>query len=216
MSTPPEETPCLLYLITPPEIDLSTFPAQFEAALDAGEVGCSQLRLPEADDDTLCRAIEALMPIAHQREIAFLLEERADLAKKMGCDGVHVSSDDKGYKKARGVVGKDAIVGVSCYNSRHLAMVDAEAGADYISFGAFFPSPSKQTEHRAEIETLQWWASFMEVPCTAVGGVTPDNCGPLVEAGADFITVISAVWSHPDGPAAGVKAMNAAIESAGV
>ena len=208
-----EEGPgCLLYLITPPKIDLKTFPTQFEAALDAGEIGCVQLRLKDISEDEICRAAEALMPLTHAREVAFIMNDSPALAKKMGCDGVHVGRDDMGYKKARGIVGPDAIVGTTCHNSRHLAMVDAEAGADYVAFGAFFPTATKEAKHTAEIETLEWWATFMEVPCVAIGGITADNCGPLVEAGADFLAVVSAVWDHPDGPAAGVKAMNEAME----
>ncbi|MEQ9490734.1 MAG: thiamine phosphate synthase [Alphaproteobacteria bacterium] len=203
---------CLLYLLTPPKIDLATFPALFETALDAGEIGCVQLRLKDVSDDEIKRAVEALMPLAHARDLAFIMNDRPDLAKEMGCDGVHVGRDDMGYRKARAIVGPDATVGVTCHNSRHLAMTDAEAGADYVAFGAFFPTTSKDAQHVAEIETLEWWATFMNVPCVAIGGINADNCGPLVEAGADFLAVIAAVWNHPDGPAAGVKAMNKSME----
>lgn len=207
-----EESPgCLLYLITPPRIDLATFPALFEAALDAGEIGCVQLRLKDVSEDDICRAAEALMPLAHERDVAFIMNDSPALAKQMGCDGVHVGRDDMGYKKARGIVGPDAIVGTTCHNSRHLAMVDAEAGADYVAFGAFFPTDTKAVKYQAEIETIEWWATFMNVPCVAIGGITADNCAPLVQAGADFLAVVSAVWDHPQGPAAGVKAMNEAI-----
>lgn len=201
-----------LYLITPPHLsDVAAFSDDLAAALDGGDVACLQLRLKEADDDAVLRAIDALMPIAHERDVAFILNDRPDLAKKAGCDGVHVGRTDAAYDAARSLVGPDAIVGVTCHNSRHLAMVDAEAGADYVAFGAFFPTTSKQVENQADIETLTWWAQIMQVPCVAIGGITADNCAPLVEAGADFLAVIGAVWSHADGPAAGVKAMNDAI-----
>ena len=200
-----------LYLITPPSIDLAAFSDRLKSALDAGDVACLQLRLKEVDDDTIRRATEALMPLAIEREVAFILNDRADLAAEMGCDGVHVGREDGTYKEARALLGKDAIVGTTCHNSRHLAMVDAEAGADYVAFGAFFPTDTKDVTHTAEIETVDWWAQMMEVPCVAIGGITAENCAPLVQAGADFLAVIGAVWNHPDGPAAGVKAMNAAI-----
>lgn len=208
------EQRCRLYLLTPPAIELPVFAKLFEAALDAGDVGCVQLRLKDADDDAIRRAASALMPLAHAADIAFILNDRPDLAKEMGCDGVHVGREDTTYKEARRIVGPDRIVGVTCHNSRHLAMVDAEAGADYVAFGAFFPTGTKEPRATAEIETLAWWAEIMEVPCVAIGGITPENCAPLVRAGADFLAVVSAVWSHPEGPAAGVRTMNEAIAAA--
>lgn len=208
------EQRCRLYLLTPPAIELPAFTEAFRAALDAGDVGCVQLRLKDVDDDTIRRAVDALMPLAHATDIAFVLNDRPDLAKEMGCDGVHVGREDTTYAEARRIVGPDRTVGVTCHNSRHLAMVDAEAGADYVAFGAFFPTGTKEPKATAEIETLAWWAEMMEVPCVAIGGITAENCAPLVRAGADFLAVVSAVWSHPDGPAAGVRAMNEAIAAA--
>ncbi|WP_425405703.1 thiamine phosphate synthase [Hwanghaeella sp.] len=210
---------CRLYLITPPSFDLAAFSEQLAAALDAGDVACLQLRLKGTDeasvqDDEIRRAVQTLMPIAHQRDVAFILNDRPDLAAELGCDGVHVGREDGDYKSARAAVGPDAIVGTTCHNSRHLAMVDAEAGADYVAFGAFFPTGTKQVQHQAEIETLEIWSETMEVPCVAIGGITAENCAPLVRAGADFLAVVGAVWNHPDGSAAGVQAMNAAIEDA--
>ena len=202
---------CRLYLITPPGFDLAAFSDLLKAALDAGDVACLQLRLKEVEDDTIRRAVDSLMPIAVEREVAFILNDRADLAAELGCDGVHVGREDGTYKEARALMGKDAVVGTTCHNSRHLAMTDAEAGADYVAFGAFFPTDTKDVTHSAEIDTLEWWAQMMEVPCVAIGGITADNCAPLVQAGADFLAVIGAVWNHPDGPAAGVTAMNGAI-----
>lgn len=208
------EQRCRLYLLTPPAIELPAFTEAFRAALDAGDVRCVQLRLKDVDDDAIRRAVSALMPLAHAADIAFVLNDRPDLAKEMGCDGVHVGREDTTYAEARRIVGPDRIVGVTCHNSRHLAMVDAEAGADYVAFGAFFPTGTKEPKATAEIETLAWWAEMMEVPCVAIGGITAENCAPLVRAGADFLAVVSAVWSHPDGPAAGVRAMNEAIAAA--
>lgn len=205
---------CALYAITPPQLELSVFTPQLVAALDTEAVACLQLRLKEVDDDVIRRAVETLMPLAHEREVAFLLNDRPDLAAEMGCDGVHIGRDDGDYASARRVVGPDRIVGVTCHNSLHLAMSDAEAGADYVAFGAFFSTTSKQVHHQAELETLEAWAGAIEIPCVAIGGITAANCAPLVRAGADFLAVISAIWDAPGGPAAGVTAMTEAIANA--
>jgi len=201
MDTPP----CQLYLITPPGLDPASFADGLARALDAGPVSCVQLRLKQANDDTVRRAAEALAPIAQSRDVAFILNDRPDLAAETGCDGVHIGLEDAAYDHARRIVGTDAIVGVTCHASRHLAMVAAEQGADYVAFGAFFPTGTKDAKTRADVALIRWWAELMEVPCVAIGGITPDNCRPLVEAGADFLAVISAVWDDPDGPAAAVR-----------
>jgi thiamine-phosphate pyrophosphorylase len=207
-------TECRLYLVTPPRFDPAALRDPLAAALDAGDVACVQLRLKDADDDTVRRAIDVLRPVVQSRDVAFILNDRPDLAAATGCDGVHVGQDDMPYAQARKIVGRDAIVGVTCHDSRHLAMDAGEAGADYVAFGAFFPTGTKATEHRAEIDILQWWAEIFEVPCVAIGGITPANCGPLVAAGVDFLAVVSAVWDHPDGPAAAVRAFADAITAA--
>jgi len=174
--------------------------------LDAGDVGCVQLRLKEVDDDEVMRAVDALRPVAQEREIAFLLNDRPDLAKRSGCDGVHVGQQDTPYREARRIVGPDLIVGVTCHDSRHLAMEAGEAGADYVAFGAFFPTGTKDPKVvGAPVELLRWWADVMTVPCVAIGGITVDNCRPLVGAGADFLAVSAGVWRHPDGPEAAVR-----------
>jgi len=178
-------------------------------------VAALQLRLKDAPDDAIRRAAEALMPVAHAHDVAFIVNDRPDLAREIGADGVHIGQEDADYASARRLVGPDAIVGVTCHNSRHLAMEAAEHGADYVAFGAFFPTGSKEARTRAEVEILDWWSGLMEVPCVAIGGITAENCLPLVQAGANFLAVINAVWSHPHGAAAAVKAFNAAIASAG-
>ncbi|HTH96496.1 MAG TPA: thiamine phosphate synthase [Stellaceae bacterium] len=198
--------PCRLYLITPPRIDAAAFADTLAAALDAGDVACVQLRLKDVGDDEIARAADILRPVVQSRDVAFLMNDRPDLAAKLGCDGVHVGQDDMTYAEARKLVGTDAIVGVSCYDSRHLAIEAAEAGADYIAFGAFFPTTTKDAKSHAEPDLLEWWSTFMTVPCVGIGGITPENCRPLVEAGADFLAVVGAVWNHPQGPAAAVKA----------
>lgn len=203
-----------LYLVTPPSVDLARFPDLLAAALDAGDVAAVQLRLKEADDDTWRQAIGALRPVAQSREVAFLLNDRADLVRATGCDGAHVGQEDTSAREARALLGPDLMLGVTCHESRDLAMQAGEDGADYVAFGAFYPTGSKQVTHRADPDILRWWSDLMEVPCCAIGGITAANCAPLVRAGADFLAVIGAVWAHPEGPAAGVRALNAAIEAA--
>ncbi len=204
-----------LYLITPARLEPAAFADALAAALDAGDVACVQLRLKGADDDAMRRTADALRPVAQSRDVAFLMNDRPDLALATGCDGVHVGQEDASYAKARHILGLGRIVGVTCHASRHLAMAAAEAGADYVAFGAFFPSASKETTHHADLELLRWWSEIMTVPAVAIGGITPENCGPLVAAGADFLAVISAVWDHPQGPAAGIRDFARAIAAAG-
>jgi thiamine-phosphate pyrophosphorylase len=206
-----DENRCRLYLITPPRIDPATFADSLAAALDAGDVGCVQLRLKDIDDDQIRVATDILRPIAQERDVAFIMNDRPDLAMETGCDGVHVGQEDAPYADARALLGDNAIVGVTCKNSRHFAMEAAEQGADYVAFGAFFHSTTKPPKNIAELEILEWWSSLMTVPSVAIGGITIENCAPLVVAGADFLSVISGVWDYPDGPAAAVRAFNDAI-----
>ena len=163
-----------------------------------------QLRLKDVGDDAICRAVDALRPLAQRREVAFLLNDRPDLAFETGCDGAHIGQTDAPYAKARAALGPDKIVGVTCHDSRHLAMDAAEAGADYVAFGAFYPTETKETSTQADIELLSWWSEMMEVPVVAIGGITIENAPPLIEAGADFLAVSAGIWKHPAGPAAAV------------
>jgi thiamine-phosphate pyrophosphorylase len=204
---------CRLYLITPPAIDLAVFPGLMAAALDAGDVGAVQLRLKDVDDDALKRAIDALRPVVQARGVAFLMNDRPDLAVAHGCDGAHVGQSDTPAAVARKILG-DLTMGVTCHDSRDLAMTAGDDGADYVAFGAFFPTATKDAKFRAEPALLAWWSELMELPCVAIGGITAGNCAPLVQAGANFLAVVGAVWNHPDGPAAGVRAMNQAIQDA--
>lgn len=198
-------TGCRLYLITPPAIEVSRFPDSLAAALDAGDVASVQLRLKNCDDDTIRRAAEALRPVVQSRDCAFIMNDRPDLALQTGCDGVHVGQEDMTYEAARKILGLGRIIGVTCHDSRHLAIEAAEAGADYVAFGAFFPSTVKTAKGNPSPDILEWWSEIFTVPSVAIGGITPDNCGRLIEAGADFIAVISSVWNHPEGPAAAVR-----------
>lgn len=203
---------CRLYLITPPTLPPG-FSGSLAAALDAGDVACLQLRLKDTPKDEVRRAIEMLMPIAQSRDVAFLLNDDAALAAEMGCDGAHLGQQDGDHAAARKLLA-DRILGITCHDSRHLAMVAGELGADYVAFGAFFPTSTKEARHRATTGLLEWWSEMFEIPCVAIGGITAANCAPLVRAGADFLAVVGAVWNHPEGPAAGVRAMNSAIAAA--
>ena len=197
-----------LYLITPPKIELSSFATTLAATLDAGDVSCVQLRLKETSDDDIRKACDVLQPIVQDRDIAFVLNDNPKLAREMGCDGVHVGQEDTPYKEAREIMGKDAIVGVTCHDSKHLAMVAGQQGADYVAFGAFFPTQTKEAKSKAEPWILEWWSSMFEVPCVAIGGVTVDNAATLVNAGADFLAVSGGVWQHPDGPEGAIKSFS--------
>src|SRR5271166_4714540 len=210
-----DQANCRVYLITPERLDPAPFADLLAAALDAGDVAAVQLRLKNIDDDAWRRAIDVLRPVAQSRGVAFLLNDRADLAKATGCDGAHVGQEDMAAREARRVMGPDLTLGVTCKGSRDLAMQAGEDGADYVAFGAFFPSVSKAVIAWVDPAILHWWSELMELPSCAIGGITPENCGPLVRAGADFLAVVGCVWNHPDGPAAGVRALNAAIRQAG-
>ena len=213
---------CRLYLITPPNLDGDALPAFADAlaeALDAGAVACLQIRLKNPDeapapDASIRRVTEALMPVAQARDVAVIMNDRPDLAAELGCDGVHVGQQDAAYQDARRTVGNDAIVGVTCHDSRHLAMLAAEAGANYVAFGAFFPTTTKSPKASARPDLLRWWTEVTEVACVAIGGITAENCPPLVAAGADFLAVSAGVWNHPDGAVAAVAEFTRAIAQA--
>jgi len=197
---------CRLYLITPPAL---SDPARFAAedlarALDAGDVGALQIRLKGLVEDAILRAAEAILPVAQSRGVAVLMNDSMALAKRSGCDGVHLGQQDGDPVAARKLLGAEATIGVTCHDSRHLAMEAGEAGADYVAFGAFFPTSTKETAHKPEPEILTWWSEMFEIPCVAIGGITPANAPPLIAAGADFIAVCSAVWGDSRGPAAAV------------
>lgn len=202
---------CRIYLITPPQLEPAAFAGRLAAALDAGDVAAVQLRLKDVDDATWRRAIDVLRPVTQSRDVAFLLNDRADLVVPTGCDGVHVGQEDMPARQARALIGPEGTLGVTCKGSRDLAMQAGEDGADYVAFGAFFPSTTKEVKNLLDPEILAWWSEMMELPSCAIGGITPENCAPLVRAGTDFLAVVGCIWSHPDGPAAGVKALNAAI-----
>lgn len=203
---------CRLYLITPPAFELAAFSRALKDALNGGDVACVQLRLKDVADAEVLRIGAALKPIVQAADAAFILNDRPDLAAKLDADGVHVGQSDASYAEARAALGRDRIVGVTCHNSRHLAMEAAEAGADYVAFGAFYPTGTKEPSHWAEPEILEIWSEIAETPCVAIGGITIDNAEPLVRAGADFLAVSAGVWAHPQGPHAAVAAFNAVFD----
>ncbi len=205
---------CQLYLITPPYLDPNQFKSTLIKALDAGPIAAVQLRLKNVSDKQICQAIEILKPVVQERNIAFILNDRPDLAKDYECDGVHIGIEDMPIKEARNIIGNQLQLGVSCYDSKDMAMEAGEKGADYIAYGAFFPSPTKYTDMLAPIELLKWWSELIKLPVVAIGGITPYNCAPLVKAGADFLAVISTVWKCPEGPDKGVIKMLEAIQKA--
>jgi len=199
---------CRLYLISPPRLAPHDFASVLKEALKGGDVASFQLRLKDVNDDEIRRTTDILRPIVQAHGAAFILNDRPDLAAELGCDGVHVGQEDAPYAEARRLL-PAGIVGVTCHDSRHLAMDAAEAGADYVAFGAFFPTNTKEPKTRAEIELLRWWGEMMVVPVVAIGGITVANAPILVEAGADFLAVAAGVWEHADGPEAAVRQLNA-------
>ncbi|MGH7026441.1 thiamine phosphate synthase [Brevundimonas sp.] len=211
----PPRPPCQLYLITPPVIvDLEAFAGLLDQALSAGPVAALQIRLKDASDDQIRAAAARLAPVAQAHGVAVILNDRPDLAKATGCDGVHVGQEDTPVAEARRIMGPDAMIGATCHDSRHLAMEAAEAGADYVAFGAFFPTDTKETTHRPELADLTIWQETMETPCVAIGGITVENAAGLAAAGADFVAVSAGVWKHPKGPAEAVRAFNAVLANA--
>lgn len=204
--------------MTPPALDPAAFAPLLKAALDAGDVACLQLRLKDAADDDILRAADLLRPLCHDHDVAFILNDRPDLAVVVGADGatvadgVHVGQEDGEVAAARATIGEDAILGVTCHDSRHLAMLAAEQGADYVAFGAFFRTGTKTPKTMADVEILRDWSTATLIPCVAIGGITVANCPPLVAAGADFLAVVAGVWDFDAGPAAAVRDFNAVFD----
>ena len=197
--------PTQLYLISPLDVS-GDFPARLTRALEAGKgiVTAFQFRVKGVESHEAAALAEPLQEICAAHDVAFIVNDSIALAKRLKADGVHLGQSDGDVGEARDELGRDAQIGVTCHASRHLALEAGEAGADYVAFGAFFPSETKETEHRAEIDLIEWWHGMVEIPSVAIGGITPDNCRPLVEAGADFLAVSGAVWSGDE--VAAVKA----------
>ena len=205
--------PCRLYLITPPRFELADFAEVLDDALGGGDVACVQLRMSETDGDGLARVAGVLIPLCHARDVAFLIDGRADIAQATGADGVHLARADD-LNHARRLLGADAICGVSAGGSRHAAMLAAEAGADYVSFGALHKSVTLPKAVVISPDILSWWHDVMEGPCVAVGGIDAANAAALAATGVDFLAICNGGWGHPGGARAAVAAINAEIERA--
>ena len=199
---PPERTePAKLYLISPQEVG-GTFAERLKAALEPGLASAFQLRVKDVGEHELARLAEPLQQICADAGVAFIVNDSMTLAKRLGADGVHLGQSDGDIREARALLGPGAQIGKTCHDSRHLAMEAGEAGADYVAFGAFYPTTTKPSDYRPQPSILSWWASIFEIPCVAIGGITPSNAKPLVDAGADFLAVCQAVWSAGDTAAA--------------
>jgi thiamine-phosphate pyrophosphorylase len=194
---PGQRGPCKLYLISPQEVG-GAFPDLLKAALSAGPVAAFQLRVKGVDEHALARLAEPLQRICADADTAFIVNDSVALAKRLGADGVHLGQKDGDAREARDLLGPSVQIGVTCHDSRHLAMEAGEKGADYVAFGAFYPTTTKPSDHRPDPRLLSWWTSLFEVPCVAIGGITPANAPPLIAAGADFIAVCNAVWGSGD------------------
>ncbi len=202
---PPERTePAKLYLISPQDVG-GTFPDWLKAALEPGIAAAFQLRVKDVGEHELARLAEPLQAICADADVAFIVNDSMTLAKRIGADGIHLGQSDGDVREARALLGPSAQVGKTCHDNRHFAMEAGEAGADYVAFGAFYPTTTKPSHYRPPPALLSWWSSLFEIPCVAIGGITPDNARPLVDAGADFIAVCQAVWGKDD-PAAAVQA----------
>lgn len=192
--------PCQLYLISPLDVG-GDFPQRLERALSAGPVAAFQFRVKGIDQHEAARLAAPCQEICAGRDVAFVVNDDVALAKRLKADGVHLGQGDGDVREARELLGRDVQIGVTCHASRHLAMEAGDDGADYVAFGAFFPSSTKQSEHRPDVDLIEWWSGLFEIPCVAIGGITPANCAPLVAAGADFIAVSHAVWGGDEAEA---------------
>ena len=199
-----EMHPCQLYLISPLETG-GDFPQRLRQALEAGPVAAFQFRVKDIDPEEAARLAGPLQAICDEFDVAFIVNDDVALAQRLGADGVHLGQGDESLEQARAALGKDVQIGITCHDSRHLAMEAGEGGANYVAFGAFFPTETKETHHKPELDLIRWWAEMMELPCVAIGGITTDNCRPLIDAGADFLAVSGGVWNDPAGPAAAVR-----------
>jgi thiamine-phosphate pyrophosphorylase len=204
--------PCQLYLISPLDVG-GDFPDRLARALDAGPVAAFQFRVKDVDQHEAARLAEPMLRLCADREVAFIVNDSIALAKRLGADGVHLGQDDGDARDARATLGPAAQIGVTCHDSRHLAMEAGEAGADYVAFGSFYPTTTKAVRHHPDPSILSWWTTMFELPCVAIGGITPANAPPLVAAGADFLAVSAGVWAHPEGEAAAVRAFAEAMKS---
>lgn len=209
-----ENPPCRLYLITPPRIeDPAAFAETLARTLDAADTAAVQIRLKDTGEDDISRAAEAVIPVCRARGVTVIMNDNAELARRLGCDGAHLGEDDGDIAEARRILGPEAVIGASCYASadRAMQLTGRDGGADYAAFGAVYPTLTKTPKTLCPLEVIENWSLISVIPCAAIGGITPENAGPVIEAGADFLAVIGAVWGHADGPAAGAAAFEAVL-----
>ena len=203
-----------IYLISPPRIDdVDAFLNQLDEVIAAGVVSVFQLRLKDIENREIVLMGKKIVPKLQEAGIAVIINDNPRIAKDLHADGVHLGQEDGDFNEARKLLGKDAIIGVTCHNSKHLGMEAAEAGADYVAFGAFYPTQTKEVIHHAEIEILEWWQDIMEIPCVAIGGINIDNALPIINAGADFIAISSGVWNYEGGIKAALQKFQTLIEN---
>lgn len=200
---PQRSEPAKLYLISPQHVG-GGFPDRLKAALEPGIATAFQLRVKDLDELQLARLAEPLQRICADSDVAFIVNDSMQLAKRLGADGVHLGQSDGDIREARALLGASAQIGRTCHDSRHLAMEAGDAGADYVAFGAFYPTTTKPSHYRPQPSILSWWSAVFEIPCVAIGGITPDNAKPLIDAGADFLAVCQAIWGKED-PAVAVN-----------
>ena len=210
---PPREHPCDLYVISPQDVT-GDFVARLKDAVQHERVAAFQLRVKGMESHDLARAAAPLQQVCADADVAFIVNDDVAMTKRLDADGVHLGQGDGDAKEARAILGPSKQIGVTCHASRHLAMEAGEKGADYVAFGSFYPSETKKSEHRPEPHILSWWANLFELPCVAIGGITPDNAEPLVAAGADFLAVSQAIWGHSD-VAAAVSAFDKVLAGEG-
>ncbi len=199
-----DNPPCQLYLISPQDVG-GDFPDRLQRALSAGPVAAFQFRVKNVEQHEAARLAEPLQRICEEHNVAFIVNDDVALAKRLKADGVHLGQGDGDPKEARAILGEDIQIGVTCHDSRHLAMTAGEEDANYVAFGAFYPTQTKQTEYRPTPDILQWWSGLFEIPCVAIGGITAQNAPPLIDAGADFLAVSGAIWNDRDGVASAVQ-----------
>lgn len=209
-----DDTPsCQLYLISPPEVS-GEFSDQLQSALEAGPVAAFQFRVKDLELGQAIALAKPLKEICDAHDVAFVVNDDVVLAKELGASGLHLGQGDMPLKQARAELGDQIQIGITCHDSRHMAMEAGEGGANYVAFGAFFATQTKETSHRPDPDILRWWSTMMEIPCVAIGGITPENCRPLVEAGADFLAVSGAVWNDPKGSGNAVREFHAQLDNA--
>lgn len=219
MTTPKEQKQNIadnssqIYLISPAQIDLKNFSKKLELALKTKLVPVFQLRLKNYPNAEIAKIAQELKKICYDNNCLFLLNDSLQIALDIDADGVHLGVEDGSISAARKKSPSNFVIGASCYDSKHLSIEAAEQGANYISFGAFFPSQTKISRGNPSQEILQWSSEMLNLPIVAIGGITDKNCASLAKAGADFLAIISYVWSHPDSEVVALNQIQSALSA---